>query len=104
MLANVLLLTSLRVYINEYNAAKSSVFSCFFDLSKTFEIINHVTLIYKFKCKNDPCFIVEILQNIFRGSNMSVNWQGVHSKEWHACRDLSQGGNTFCLFNCVLFR
>ena len=23
---------------------------------------------------------------------MSVYWQGVRSKEWHACRDIRQGG------------
>ena len=49
-------------------------------------------LIDKLKCKNVPSFIVEILQNIFRRSNMSVYWQGVRSKEWHACRVLRLGG------------
>ena len=49
-------------------------------------------LIDRLKCKSVPSFIVEILQNIFRGSNMSVYWQGVRSKEWHACRGLRQGG------------
>ena len=88
ILANVLL----KETINEYIAEKSSVFSCFIDLSKAFERVNHAMLIDKLKCKNVPTFIVEILQNIFRRSNMSVYWQGVRSKEWHACRGLRQGG------------
>ena len=62
ILANVLL----KETINEYIAAKSSVFSCFIDLSKAFERVNHAMLIDKLKCKNVPSFIVEILQNIFR--------------------------------------
>ena len=51
----------LKETINEYIAAKSSVFSCFIDLSKAFERVNHVILIDKLKCKNVPSFIVEIL-------------------------------------------
>ena len=86
ILANVLLKET------EYIAAKSSVFSCFIDLSKAFERVNHAMLIDKLKCKNVPIFIVEILQNIFKRSDISVYWQGVHSKEWHACRGLRQGG------------
>ena len=77
ILANVLL----KETINEYIAAKSSVFSCFIALSKAFERVNHAMLIDKLKCKSVPCFIVEIFQNIFRGSNMSVYWQGIRSKE-----------------------
>ena len=49
-------------------------------------------LIDKLKYKNVSSVIVEILQNNFRGTNMSVYWQGVRSKEWHACRGLRQGG------------
>ena len=99
ILANVLL----KETINEYIAAKSSVFSWFIDLSKDFERVNHAMLIAKLKCKNVPSFVVEILQNIFRGSNISVYWQGVRSKEWHACRGLRQGG-ILSAYLFVLFR
>ena len=54
ILANVLL----KETINEYIAAKSSVFSCFIDLSKAFERVNHAMLIDKLKCENVPSFIV----------------------------------------------
>ena len=95
ILANVLL----KETINEYIAPKSSIFSYLIDLSKAFKRVNHAMLIDKLKYKDVPSFIVEILQNIFRGSNMSVYWQGVRSKEWHARRGLRQGG----IFSAYLF-
>ena len=51
---------------------QSSLFPRFIILSKAFERVNHALPIDKLKCKSIPSSVVEILQNIFRGSNICL--------------------------------
>ena len=60
-------------------AGKSKVFTCFLDLSKAFERVNHNILIEKLYSKNVPDIIIGIFQYIFRNSTAQVNFNNEFS-------------------------
>ena len=82
----------LKETINEYVSGGSSVHTCFIDLSKAFERVNHTILINKLVLLGLPAYFIEILKSIFSGSSVSVHWQGVLSRQWNVCRGVRQGG------------
>ena len=82
----------LKETINKYVSGGSSVHTCFIDLSKAFERVNHTILINKLVLLGLPAYFTEILKSIFSGSSVSVHWQGVLSRQWNVCRGVRQGG------------
>ena len=83
---------------NAYSAANNSVYSCFIDLSKVFERINHRILFTKLRNKGGPEFLIEILSSIFSQSVVSVHWQGIFLKEWNVSKGARKGGVLSALF------
>ena len=93
----------LKETINAYSAANNSVYSCFIDLSKAFERINHRILFTKLRNKGVPEFLIEILSSIFSQSVVSVHWQGIFSKEWNVSKGARQGGVLSALLFVLYF-
>ena len=69
-----------------------NVFTCFLDLSKAFERVNHNILIEKLYSKNVPDFIIGIFKYIFRNSTAQVNFNNEFSSKWKITSGVRQGG------------
>ena len=75
-----------------YIRNKSTVYSCFLDMSKAFERVNHSLLLKKLQSSNvNPC-IIKLLENVFRNSTASVFYNNCFSKKWTIRRGCRQGG------------
>ena len=71
---------------------KSTVYSCFLDMSKAFERVNHSLLLKKLQSFNvNPC-IIKLLENVFKNSTASVFYNNCFSKKWTIRRGCRQGG------------
>ena len=88
ILATLILKETIKQYIDNGNC----VFSCFLDLSKAFERVEHSILIAKLRDKRVPDFIINILCSIFSNSLAKVYFNGCFSQSWLLRRGTRQGG------------
>ena len=92
--------TLLTETIKSNIVGKSKVFTCFLDLSKAFERVNHNILIEKLYSKNVPDFIIGIFKYIFRNSTAQVNFNNEFGSKRKITSGVRQGGVTSAyLFN-----
>ena len=75
-------------YINE----GSTVYSCFLDMSKAFERINHRKLLQKLDESTLPRFVINALNIMLSSGAAEVSCHGKHSEEWDTVRGTRQGG------------
>ena len=88
ILATLILKETIKLYIDNGNC----VFSCFLDLSKAFERVEHSILIVKLRDKRVPDFIINILCSIFSNSLAKVYFNGCFSQSWLLRKGTRQGG------------
>ena len=82
---------------------KSTVYSCFLDMSKAFERVNHSLLLKKLQSSNvNPC-IINLLENVFRNSTASVFYNNCFSKKWTIRRGCRQGVLSAFLFSVYIY-
>ena len=99
VLANAIL----KETIERYFCAGSPVYSCFLDLSKAFERVNHEFFLQKLERKGCPSHTVNILRTIYRHTRVRVHVGGTFSDEWSTGRGVRQGGVTSAyLFNVYI--
>ena len=67
----------LKETVNRYITEGSRVYSCFLDLSRAFERIDHKTLLFKLEKKGVPMYLVNVLKTIFLHTTVSVHFNGV---------------------------
>jgi hypothetical protein len=88
MLANALLKETILNNIG----GNRSVFSCFLDLSKAFERVQHKFLLQILNDRKLPHHIVNIFSSIFSNSTAQVYFNGSFSNIWNITRGVRQGG------------
>ena len=79
VLANALLKEAIYSNIN----SDSPVYSCFIDLSRAFEMVDHSILIDELVDKNVPHYVVNIFRALFKYSNAQVFFNGSFSDKWN---------------------
>lgn len=88
--------------IGKYISNGSTVYSCFLDMSKAFERVNHDILLDKLRNSGVPEYIVNYYKCILSNSSAMVNINGVYSTHWKIGRGVRQGGVSsaylFCLY------
>ena len=82
----------LKETVNKFVKEGSVVYSCFLDLSKAFERLDHELLLKKLADANLPSYLISIFKSIFCGSFVSVNYGGFYSKKWQLRQGVRQGG------------
>ena len=91
--SSTLLATALlKETVNKFVKEGSVVYSCFLDLSKAFERLDHELLLKKLADANLPSYLISIFKSIFCGSFVSVNYGGFYSKKWQLRQGVRQGG------------
>ena len=72
--------------------SKSDVYSCFLDLSKAFDSVNHTVLIERLYECGIPCILVDIIKHWYDNQWASVKFLSSFSSEWKICNGARQGG------------
>ena len=79
------------------------MYSCFLDMSKAFEYVNHELLIAKLAGKGLPDDLVQIFKSVYAKTTVRVCVNGVFSDSWKIHRGVRQGGITSAfLFNIYI--
>ena len=91
--------TVLKEVINKYLSEGSVVYSCFMDLSKAFERVDHNLLMSKLRTTAIPAFVVNIIDIITGNGSASVLYDGHQSRSWKLEKGVRQGG----VFSAHLF-
>lgn len=81
-----------------YMNSKSDVYSCFLDLSKAFDSVNHAVLIEKLYDCGIPDILVDIIQHWYDNQWASVKFLSSFSSEWKISNGVRQGGVLSPLF------
>ena len=77
-----------------------SVYSCFLDMSKAFERLNHDLLLSKLANKGLPTHFVRIFKSVYAQTTVKIRENESFSDSWRICRGVRQGGITSAfLFN-----
>ena len=88
LLATALFKETVFKYIN----LNSTVFSCFLDLSKAFERVDHALLLEKLISNGTPTIFIEILRSMFLNTKVCVSYNDSFSYNWKVVRGVRQGG------------
>ena len=81
----------------------SSVYSCFLDMSKAFERVNHDLLLSKLANMGLPTHFVRIFKYVYAQIAVKVRVNESFSDSWRICRGVRQGGITSAfLFNIYI--
>jgi len=98
LLATAIFKETVYSYMNE----GSQVYTCFLDLSKAFEYVNHNMLLRKMQVNGTPDLLLRLMQSIFSSSVAKVDYNGRVSDSWHIRRGVRQGGvlsaHLFCVY------
>ena len=87
--------------ISKYISEGSTVYTCFLDLSKAFERVNHRKLLPKLKNLNVPPYILKLLEVLFSDCKVSVIYGEIFSDKWNLERGVRQGGIRSAFLLCV---
>ena len=85
-------ITVMKEAAAKYVCEGSTVYSCFIDLSKAFERVNHRILLNKLQEMGVPLKVLRILTYILSNSFASVKVGSVRSRKWRIIRGVRQGG------------
>ena len=85
-------ITVMKEVAAKYVCEGSTVYSCFIDLSKAFERVNHRILLNKLQEMGVPLKVLRILTYILSNSFASVKVGSVRSRKWRIIRGVRQGG------------
>ena len=84
--------TILKEVVHKYTSEGSTVYSCFMDLSKAFERVDHVKLLDKLRDNGVSPHIVRLLRYVLLNSFAAVEYLGATSAAWRIKRGVRQGG------------
>ena len=90
ILATALLKETLHKYVDQ----GSRVYTCFLDLSKAFERVDHDKLLSKMQKRGVPEYLLKIFRYTFASSYIKVKYNGTFSEYWKATCGVRQGGVT----------
>lgn len=90
---------TLKETVNYYLRKNSSVFTCFLDLSKAFDMVNHYKLFKKLVSLHIPQYIVEIMAYWYCNQKFNVRWGGTLGRCFGATNGVRQGS----LLSPILF-
>ncbi len=82
----------LKETILRYTTEGSNVYSCFIDLTKAFDKVNHFKLANKLLKLGVPNFLVNILFYFYRNQHVVVKFKDSISTEWTMKNGVRQGG------------
>ena len=90
--STTLAVATLREVIHKYTRGCNAVYSCFLDLSKAFERVNHDFINRKLHESTLPTYVINIIKIMLGNSTSCVNYHGNISKSWSVSRGVRQGG------------
>ena len=92
----------LKEVLTKYTSESSNVYTCFMDMSKAFERVNHDLLIKKLTELKIYPLIVRAIEFILKNSTACVKFKDSLSTNWCITRGVRQGGVTsvhlFCIY------
>ena len=77
--SNSLATTLLKEAIDSYISDGGTVYTCFLDMSKAFEHVDHELLLNKLVYKGMPSYVVNMLRTIYSRTSVSVHVHGIFS-------------------------
>ena len=83
---------ALKETVLKYTGEGSNVYSCFIDLTKAFDKVNHFKLVNKLLKLGIPNYFVNILFYFYRHQSVVVKFKNSFSKEWSIKNGVRQGG------------
>ena len=78
--------------VSHYRFRGSSVFACFLDASKAFDLVNHGILFKRLLDKHMPHPLVHFLLSWYQSQFMSVRWGDCLSAPFSVSNGVRQGG------------
>ena len=84
--------TLLKEIVHKYSTEGSTAYSCFLDISKAFERVNHGLLLEKRRLKCLSTHTIGLLEFFLSNSCISVKYANATSRSWEALRGFRQGG------------
>ena len=95
----------LRETILNYTQSHSSVYSCFLDISKAFDTVDHSILIYELHKRGVPACLVNIIEYWYDNQFVNVKFNDSLSQEWKIGNGVRQGGVlSGLLFSIYIYR
>ena len=82
----------LKETVLNYTNADSRVYSCFLDISKAFDSINHNILFNKLHQMGIPHYLIDVMRFWYRNQNVRVKYRDAFSDEWKLMNGVRQGG------------
>ena len=90
--STVLATTVFKETVKKFVTEGSTVYTCFLDLSKAFERVDHNILLRRLLYMNVPVYLVNILKNMLLNTGVCVNYCGEYSEKWLIKSGVRQGG------------
>ena len=78
--------------VSRYVHRGSTVYACFLDASKAFDLVQHDTLFSKLRDRGLPECVVAFLQEWYSGQRLRVRWGSELSEEFGVSNGVRQGG------------
>ena len=82
----------LKETVLDYTQSGSCVYSCFLDISKAFDTIDHYILIDQLHKLGVPTCLVNIVEYWYANQYASVTFKNSYSEEWKISNGVRQGG------------
>ena len=82
----------LKDVVNYYNRLGSPVFSCFLDVRKAFDRVDHAILFEKLLERKTPVYLVKFIAHWYITQEMQVKWGKSISTPFMATNGIKQGG------------
>lgn len=93
-LSTDLAIFSLKQTVNYYTSRDTSVYACFLDLSKAFDLVNYEILWAKLKQSDVPDHIIDLLRHWYANQTNVVKWGNTTSNSYRLECGVRQGGLT----------
>ena len=88
----------LKETVLSYLNANTRVYSCFLDISKAFDSVDHLILLNKLKELGIPVIYINLIKFWYSNQYAKVKFQSKFSDEWKICNGVRQGGVLSGLF------
>ena len=82
----------LKGVVSHYLQRGSSVFACFLDASKTFDLVRHSLLFKKLLSVGLPDLVVRLLSRWYSSQQLNVRWGKAYSNKFGVSNGVRQGG------------